>query len=455
MSTPESVALPGSPGYLAATGVFNLSAPAHPAAAITARTTAHIRAAIRYARAEGLPVRVHTTGHASAGTRPMDGSVLIKTELDGTVDIDAARRVARIPAGTKWGPVVTALAPYGLAAPHGSSATVGVVGYLLRGGISFYSRKVGLASNSVRAVELITADGELRRVDTTNDPELFWAIRGGGGGFGVVTAIEVDLFPATSVITGSAIWRAEHSQRLLSIWRKWTVDAPPEAATSIRWMNVPPLPDVPPFLSEGTVFVVDGAILSTADDDTVAREQAEDLLGPLRAVAEPVMDSWESTTPSALLATHMDPEDPVPYLGDHLLLNDIGEAGEAELLRLLNGKTPLVTAGLRQLGGALSIPDSNGGVLNHLDALYAYSGSGVPGFPGVTEESVLQHNAVVREALAPWETGRTAPTFVESYRQPQRHMTEGDIVAVDRVRARIDPTGLFRADIAPNATADG
>jgi len=152
-------------------------------------------------------VRVLSTGHASAAVRPVRHAVLIRTELGGSVDVDTTRRLARVPAGASWQAVVDAATPHGLAAPHGSAATVGVVGFLLRGGISFYSRKIGLAVNSVRAIELVTADGELRRVDADHDPDLFWSLRGGGGGFGVVTAIEIALFPATSVITGSTICR--------------------------------------------------------------------------------------------------------------------------------------------------------------------------------------------------------------------------------------------------------
>ncbi|MFC7613511.1 FAD-binding protein [Actinokineospora soli] len=125
-----------------------------------------------------------------------------------------------------WKDVVAATAPHGLVPPHGSAGTVGVVGYLLRGGISFYGRKVGLAANSLRAVELVTADGELRRVDADNDPELFWAVRGGGGGFGVVTAVEVALFPAATVHTGAAFWPAEHGPALVAAWQDWCRQAP-------------------------------------------------------------------------------------------------------------------------------------------------------------------------------------------------------------------------------------
>ncbi|GAA3071574.1 FAD-binding oxidoreductase [Streptosporangium carneum] len=449
------IALPGEAAFDAATRVFNLAGPARPAAAVTARGVDQIRAAIRHAASEGLTVRVHTTGHGSVAGRPMGDAVLIRTELEGGVDIDARRRVARVPAGTLWGAVVEAAAAHGLAARHGSAATVGVVGYLLRGGLSFYGRRFGLASNGVRAIELVTADGELRRVDASCDPELFWALRGGGGGLGVVTAVEIDLFPAFRVVTGAAFWPVAHAGRLMRVWREWTLDAPWEVTTSLRVMNLPPVPGVPPVLASGTVLCVDGAVLGATEEDVpTARRHADSLLGPLRSVAEPLLDTWELTTPSAVLRAHMDPPEPVAFLGDHMLLSEIGEEGAAEFLRAVGqgSGSPLVIAGLRQLGGAYSAPDPAGGALGRLDARYSYSGSGVPVDPDVAR-SILDHCARVRAALAPWDTGRTAPTFVEHFEQPQRHLDPEQVEAVDRVRARVDPSGLFRGDIAPNTSA--
>jgi hypothetical protein len=440
------IALPGDPAFDAATRVFNLSAPARPVASVTARTVEDIRTAIRYAGAHGVGVRVLSTGHASAAVRPVRHAVLIRTELGGSVDVDTTRRLARVPAGASWQAVVDAATPHGLAAPHGSAATVGVVGFLLRGGISFYSRKIGLAVNSVRAIELVTADGELRRVDADHDPDLFWSLRGGGGGFGVVTAIEIALFPATSVITGTTIWPARHAPGLLAAWRRWTVDAPREVSTSLRLMNVPPLQDVPPVLSAGPVLAIDGVVVAASWD------HANDLLDPLRAVAEPLLDTWAPTTPSAVLETHMDPADPVAFLGDHLLLNEFDDAAFLDVVGPGSG-SPLVVAGLRQLGGAIAVPDPAGGALNHLRARYAYSGSGVPGFPGATVATVTRHCARVRAALTPWDTGRTAPTFVESYEQPQRHLDPDQVARLDQVRTRVDPNGVFRGDIAPNSSA--
>jgi FAD/FMN-containing dehydrogenase len=321
--------------------------------------------------------------------------------------------------------------------------------------LSFYGRQIGLGVNSIRAIELVTADGELRRVDSDNDVPLFWALRGGGGGYGVVTAVEIELFPIARVITGAAYWPAANAAELMSVWRRWCREAPWSVTTSVRVMNLPPLPNVPPALAAGPVFCVDGAVLAATEQDVAdARGHAEDLLAPLRSVAPPLMDTWQETAPAAVLQAHMDPTDPVAVIGDHMLLWEIGDEGTAEFLRLTGegSDSPLVLAGLRQLGGAYAAPKPGHGALDHLDGHYSYAASGVPNAP-VTEAALREHLRRLRTALAPWDTGRTAPSFVEHVGQPQRHLRPDQVHAADLVRARVDPDGLFRNDVSPNACA--
>ncbi|MEU2282404.1 FAD-dependent oxidoreductase [Streptomyces sp. NPDC013178] len=447
------LARPGSPEYEQATAVFNLAAPQCPAVAVTAHSTEDVRSAVRTAVRAGLPVRVHTTGHASGAVRPADGTLLIRTRLTGGVEIDTARRTARIPAGTTWGEVVRAAAPHGLAAAHGSADGVGVVGYLLGGGVSFYGRSTGLAVNTVRAIELVTADGELVRADFAHEPELFWALRGGGGGFGVVTCVEIDLFPVARVVTGASYWSAAHARPLLERWRAWAAHAPREATTSLRIMNLPPVPGVPPQLAAGPVLCVDGAVLARREEETAAaRESAAELLGPLREIAEPLLDTWAETGPAGVLDAHMDPADPVPFVGDHLLLRELDDEGAAAFLNAVGegSGSPLAVATLRQLGGAFAQARPEGGALSEVDAAYAYMGSGPP-FGPVTVQALHAHCATVRAALGPWDTGYTLPSLVEGYERPQQHLDEDRAAAVGRVRARVDPRGVFAGDIALGA----
>ncbi|TCO47349.1 FAD-binding oxidoreductase [Actinocrispum wychmicini] len=433
------VGLRGTSAYEEATKVFNTAAPVTPVAAVTATTVDDVQAAVEHAQAQGLRVRTFTTGHASPTFAPMTDALLVRTRLQGAVEVDVDARTARVPAGALWGDVVEAAAPHGLVAVHGTSSTVGVVGYLLRGGISFYGRKFGVATNSIRAIELVTADGQVRRVDAESDAELFWAVRGGGGGFGVVTAVEIALFPVPAVITGASFWPLAHAAEIAQVWQAWTVTAPDIATTALRVMNLPPIPTLPVALRSGPVVSVDGAVLSQTTDLTEARAVYESLLKPLRAVAEPVLDTWHEAGPEDVPQTHMDPPNPVNALGDHLLLNELGPDGITNFVRIA-GTTSVTSAELRQAGGALGVPDTNGGVLNHIDARYVYHYAGAA--------SDVDGAAKVRAALAPWDTGRTVPAFVGSRTQPQGHLTDSQVLAVNRVRSRVDSGGLFHGDVS-------
>jgi hypothetical protein len=150
----------------------------------------------------------------------------------------------------------------------------------------------------------------------------------------------------------------------------------------------------------------------------------------------------------------MDPADPVPVVGDHMLLREIGTDGIAAFLRVLGegSGSPLIVAGLRQLGGAYAVATPGKGALDHLTARYSYAGSSMPDGP-VTEQDIRDHCAKVREALSPWNTGQTVPSFVEHFEQPQGHLRPDQVHAADQVRLRVDPAGRFRDDIAPHATA--
>src|SRR4051812_12448712 len=179
------LAPPGTAEYTEATASYNMSAQPAPRGALVARTSRDVVRAVRAADRLGLGLFVQATGHSAGSAAPMDDGLLVRTAFDAPVRIDVERRIATIPAGARWDDVVTLAQEHGLAAAHGSSGTVGAVGYLVRGGMSFYGRQVGLAANLVRSISVVLADGELVRPTATKHADLFWALRGGDGGFGV------------------------------------------------------------------------------------------------------------------------------------------------------------------------------------------------------------------------------------------------------------------------------
>lgn len=434
---------PGDAVFAEAVRTANLAAPPDPAVAVTVRSAQQAAAAVAFATDQGMSVRVHTTGHASATQRPMPGSLLIRTALAEPVTIDPDALLARVPAGAVWREVITKAARHGLTAAHPTAPSVGVVGYLTRGGVGLHGRSRGLASNAVRAIELVTADGVLRRADADTDQDLLDALRGGGGGFGVVTAVELALFPLATVVTGAAYWPLEHADRLVTLWWDWTVDAPREAGTTLRVLSGSAVPWAP-----GPVVCVAGVV----QGGTAAESDAAELLDPLRAITAPLRDTWRVDGPAAALFAHEHPAGPVRITGDHLLLDEIGRDGVTEFLRVAGegSGSPLLSAELRHLGGALAEPDPAGGLLDHLDARFSYVGRGAATDAASTATAV-EHCSVVRAALSPWDTGLTAPSMVASLTQPQAHLDSARIRQAATVRARVDPGGVFAGDVTPSA----
>lgn len=446
-----TLAAAGETGYAEATASFNLASENTPGFAATATTIADVQAILAAAREAGLQVRVHATGHSSGAALPYDdGDVLIRARLAGSVTIDPEARTAVIPAGATWGEVLAAATPHGLVPLHGSSPTVGAVGYLLRGGLSFYGRRYGLASNSVASITLVTADGSVVTVDHGHDKDLFDALRGGGGGFGVVVSVTVALITIDSVFTGAAFWPASEAAFVLEAWETWAETAPRAVSTAFRVMSFPPVPGIPPQLTEGPVVCIDGAVLD--DEGRTGAEIVAELLEPLRRRAKPIFDTWHDGVPNDVAETHMDPPEPLPFRADHQMLTTLGSEGRKALLSIAGTVegSQLAIVELRQLGGAFALSDPRGGVVNSLPGAYASFSAGIIGGPVTAEGTGLQL-AALREALGPWDTGLTTPTYVERFDAPQKSFNAEVAAGVQAVRRRVDSNGLFGRDVAAAA----
>lgn len=436
--------LPGEPGYDAARTAWNLAADLRPAAVALPRGVDEVVAVVRAAAAAGLRVAPQSTGHGAnpLAERHLDDVVLLRlTGLTG-VTVDPAARTARVAGGTQWQDVVAAATPHGLTALHGSAPDVGVIGYLLGGGLSFYARAHGVAANAVRAAEVVLHDGTLVRASAAEHTDLFWAIRGGGGNLGVVVAVEIDLLPYADVVGGMLLWDRARATEVVHTWNEWTRTAPESATTALRVMSFPPLPELPPFLAGRDVVIIDGAVL--ADDDTAAA-----ILAPLRAL-RPEIDTFARIPAADLLAVHMDPPAPTPCVGDHSVLGPLDTAGaDAFLARVGDGTAHgLMFAELRHLGGAIARPPADdGGAFSHVQGEFALLCVAVAPTPQAAVAGRAAAFRVVR-ALSAWSRPALVPTFAENRVDSGRLYDGEDWARLCRIRDALAPGAMFLANHA-------
>jgi hypothetical protein len=435
----DAVVLPHDPRWNEARVAWNLAVDQQPAAVALPESAADAMAVVRWARSRGLRVAPQGTGHNAAAMGSLAHTVLVKTERMRGVEIDAERRIARVEAGVLWGEVSEEAAEHGLAALAGSSPDVGVVGYSLGGGISWLARRYGLAANSVTGVELVNADGELVRADEDNESELFWALRGGGGSFGVVTALEFRLYPIAEVYAGVLFFPIERGREVLYAWRKWIEDVPDEVTSVGRFLQFPPIPDIPEPLRGGSFVVVEATSLL---DEAATSE----LLRPLREL-RPAMDTFATIPIARLSSLHMDPEHPVAGAADGMLLRDFpAEAIDAIVAAAGAGSgSPLLSVEVRHLGGALGRRQPGHGALATIEAGFAMFAVGVAMTPELGA-AVRAHIEIVQAALASWDAGRDYLNFTERRERGERLFGGTTYRRLQTVKGKVDPADVFRSN---------
>ncbi len=432
------VVLAGEPAYDTARAAWNLVADQRPALVAAPATVDDVAAIVCFARAHGLRVAPQGTGHNATSLGPLDEAVLLRTHELDAVSVDPVARVARAEAGAIWEQVVDAAAPHGLIALHGSSPDVGVVGFTLGGGHGWAGRLHGLATNSVVAVELVTADGVPVRVTAESDAELFWALRGGNAAnFGVVTAIEMRLYEHAEAYAGQLFFDVARAREVLRAWRDWSRQVPDHVSSIAQIVNVPPLPDVPEPL-RGRSFAM--VIVSVLGDD------GEAIVAPLRALG-PEMDTVAAMPAAGLVRIAMDPEDPMPAMTTTAILEEVSDAAIDAIVEVMRPEAglPVFGAMLRQLGGAYARRAPGAGVKATMDgeALFL-AGSAVMG-PEMAP-AVLHALAVVEQAVAPFDSGERYLNFVEQPGDTRVGFSAEDHARLRAVRERVDPDGVLLAN---------
>src|SRR5690242_130703 len=442
-----SVLLPGDAGYDEERAVFNLNHELVPAVIVVAQGTADVQAAVAFAARQRRPVLVKTTGHQVVGPAP--GAVVIATRRMNDVTVDAAGRTARVGAGAVWSEVIEEAAKAGLAPLSGSTPTVGVSGYTLGGGLSpTLGRSRGYAADHVRSLEVVTADGKLRHVDAETEPELFWALRGGKGNFGVVTALEFDLFPVPRLYGGGIYFPGERMADVLRAWAAWHPGTPETMVSSFAVLRLPPRPELPEPLRGA--FLVH---LRIAYDGSAA--DGERLVAPLRAVAPAVLDTVADMPYTAVGSIHSDPPQPVPYYERGIMLREFPAQAQDKLVELVgpdSGST-LTIAELRALGGAW---DREPAVPNAVATRgMAYTVLGVAGGPLEEEQRLKESVAALLDGMAPWQGDRRLVNFLA----PEEAADAAAVYGPERyerlaaVKKTYDPANMFRVNhnVAPAA----
>jgi UDP-N-acetylenolpyruvoylglucosamine reductase len=431
------VHLPGDPNYDAGRLAFNITVDQRPAAIVEPRSAEEVATVIRFAAAEGLRVAPQRTGHNAAPMASLEDSILLKTNALDRVCIDAPARRARVGAGARWEDVVPAASDLGLACLHGSTPDVSVVGYSLGGGMGWYARKHGLAANHVTAIEVVTPDGQIRWATEKHDAELFWALRGGSGNFGVVTAIEFELLPLEKIYAGVLFFPVERSREVLQAWRNWTADAPEEVTSVGRILQFPPLEEVPEPVRGKSFVLVEAVFLN-------GEEEAQRLLEPLRALG-PAMDTFASMPPAGIAELHMDPRDPVPYDSTHAMLGALDAAAIDRLVEVAGPESgsSLLSVELRQVGGALARSVPGAGAVATLPGEFAFFAVGMA-VPEIEEKTRADLDRVAA-AVHPYEAGHYF-NFVEEKSDPADFFPPTVAARLEAARDTYDPTRLMQAN---------
>jgi FAD/FMN-containing dehydrogenase len=431
----DAVVVAGEADWDAARMAFNLTVDQRPEAVARPASAAQTAEIVAAAADLGLRVTVQGSSHNVAPLGSLEGTLLVRLERMKAVEIDAEAQIARVEAGARWWDVVPPASELGLSALHGSSPEVNVVGYTLGGGLGWQARKRGLQANSITAIEAVTADGELRRVDGDHEADLFWALRGGGGSFAVVTAIEFRLYPAQALYAGALFYPFEKGAEVLHAWHELTRTAPEEITTSARLLQFPPLDDLPELVRGKSFAIVDGAFLGSEEDGA-------EVLRPLRELV-PKIDTVAMVAPAALSEMHMDPLEPIPYLSTHALLGSVSEEVIDDAVEIAAG-APVPIFELRHCGGALSRAEPGFGALASLPGEYMMFAA-TPVMDPAQVPMIEAGLARVDGAFASCDVGRYL-NFTEVRADVATMFPAATLERLRQVKAQYDPDGVIRAN---------
>ncbi|TYB64924.1 FAD-binding oxidoreductase [Nonomuraea sp. PA05] len=427
--------LPGDDGYAEETRTFNLRGDVRPGVVIAAASARDVQAAVRLAAAKGAPIAAMSTGHAVQPVPIGPDAVLVSTRALRGITVDAEARTARIEAGVRWGEAVGEITKFGLAPLNGASPTVGVIGFVLAGGHSpTLGRAHGFAADHVRGIEVVTADGRFRTVTAGSDPELFFGLRGGKGNFGIVTAVELDLFPVTTLYAGSLVFPFQSAAAVLNAYRAWVETVPETVSSSAALVRMPDIPVLPEPLRGKQVVSI--RVCCTGSDGAA-------LVEPLRAVATPIVDLVREMPYADCASIHSDPLDPASVQERGGLLRELTADTIDALLAVAGGTTaPPDLLEVRHLGGALARQPEVPNAISCRDGAFTLFMANIGGTDDAERVDAALSAAI--ERLRPWCTGYTLLSFMSDVDGVEQGYTPEVHRRLVSLKQRVDPANLFR-----------
>jgi FAD/FMN-containing dehydrogenase len=424
---------PGDPGYGEARRIHNGLIERHPAVIARCRQTADVADAVRFGRAEGLEISVRGGGHNVAGKAVTDGGLMIDLSLMRGIHVDPARSAARAQAGVTVGELDRATGAFGLATPSGVVSTTGIAGLTLGGGIAWLMGKYGMAVDNLLSAEVVLASGEVVTAGEGTDPDLFWALRGGGGNFGVVTSFEYTAHPLASVIAGPVLHALAAAPQLFSFYREFAADLPDELSTQAILLHAP----------DGSGTKLCGVAVCHAGDDA---DRAEADIRPLRQLGTPAANLIQRM-PYPVVNTGVDwlfPKGALSYWKSAFFSELSDQAVQVMIEAVERAPSELCALAVEEFHGAVTRVAPTATAYPHRE----------PGFnlllisswtdPAQTDAGVAWARETF-DALSPYMADRSYTSYLSADDHDRvRHAYGPNYERLVELKRRYDPDNLFR-----------
>lgn len=436
--------LPGGQDWDTARQPWNRRIDQRPAAIVEPAGADDMAATVAFAGRHGLRVTAQCTGHGAGAD--LAQTIVLRTCGLREIILDPAAGRARVGAGVRCADLLTAGSEHGLAVSVGTAPHAGIAGFAMFGGVGLLGRAFGFEACHILAAEVVTANGSPVRVTAADHPDLLWALRGGGGGFALVTHLELRLARVPALFGGQLVWPAEAAPEVFDAWRSWTADLPPEMTSSCAAVQLPPLPEVPQPLRGRRVTAVTACFAGPAAAGAA-------LLEPLGRAGAPLFDTCRPLVPAELATLTGALTAPMPSRIRGEMLTGLPDAALTELMRLAGpgSEPPVIAADIRHLGGAYAEnPPDGAGAMGRTEAAYFIEFVGLAA-TAQADAAIRSYQREATAALAPWTTGTILPSFAEpdtDSADPGRVFPPGVRRRLASVKHRYDPAGVLHASFA-------